>query len=159
MHILPHISIFLLALSRFASFMLSWCFLLSVQWSLCSCHNTSLDPLLSTFQIHFFLHTVSVMNPLYCTVSCCTMWLSFATLPVIVWKRRRAASPSLSFPSFRSLSVPSVSSVAPLCLPSPQFFVLFFVFLNHFYSSWVAQACNWPMSSVSRWISLGKKKM
>lgn len=33
---------------------------------------------------------------MYCTVSCCTMWLSFATLPVIVWKRSRAASVSFS---------------------------------------------------------------
>ncbi len=173
MHILPHISLFLLALvlSRSASFMLSWCSLLNVSNDhSVICHNTLLEPSIHSCP-HFqfiWLHTVSVMNPMYCTVSCCTMWLSFATLPVIVWKRSRAASLSfylsLSFSIclclFLSLSLAlsvlslHLSCLASLCLPlSLQFFVLFFVFLHHFSPSWVAQACKWPMSSVSRCIS------
>lgn len=123
MHILPHISLFLLALSRFASFMLSWCSLLNVSNDHSVNATTPFLDLLTHSCPHFqfiCLHTVSVLNPLYCTVSCCTMWLSFATLPVIVWKRRRASSPSLSFCLSVFLSplllffYPSASLVSPL---------------------------------------------
>lgn len=145
MHILPHISLFLLALVLSCSFMLSWCSLLNVSNDHCNCHNTLLEPSVHS-GVHFQfirLHTVSLMNPMYCTVSCCTMWLSFATLPVIVWKRSRAAYFYISLSIYISLSLyflsgSDFSSAVSLLLPrlslspSLQFFVLFFVFLHHF---------------------------
>lgn len=66
---------------------------------------------------------------MYCTVSWCTMWLSFATLLIIVWKRSRAASPSLFLLSLSSshtfflslsLSLKCLRSCLASFCPSPS---------------------------------------
>lgn len=102
---------------------------------------------------------------MYCTVSCCTMWLSFATLPVIVWKRSRAASVSfslsvclsaslslfLSLPlslSFLYLSLQCLHSLSPA-----QSSVLLSLLCVFFFSTILyllsRPGMQWPMSSVS----------
>lgn len=125
MHILPHISLSLSFCSN--SFMLSWCSLLNVS----NDHGTFFGSFLSTFPTHFDNTLLSVIDPMYCTVSCCTMWLSFATLPVIVWKRHRAAS------VFLSLSL-SLCGSASACLLS----VLSFSSLSSSFSSTFSSLCS-----------------
>lgn len=131
MHILPHISL-LLALSRSAFFILSWCF-----WLLTVSDDHSVTATAPIVPPIHFLPTFSnssddavlVLDPMYCTVSCCTMWLSFATLPVIVLEEKQSC---LYFYLSFSIAL-SGSSLASLCLPlSLQFSVLFFVLLHHF---------------------------
>lgn len=114
----------MLALSRSASFILSWCFLIT---NLCPTDHsvTATAPYKNhTSCPHFFQFisddTVLVPDPMYCTVPCCTMWLSFATLPCHCLEEKQSCL-------YFCLSSPWLS-LASLCLSSPQFSALFFVF-------------------------------
>lgn len=131
MHILPHISLFLLALvlSRSASFMLSWCSLLNVSNDhsvIATKHPIrTLDPLLSTFPIHFDYTLYQLW--ILCIVQYLVVQCGCPLLHCLSLSGREAELPlsfSLSFSLFLSLSwlllsfYLSLSSVSALCLAS-----------------------------------------
>ena len=153
MHILPHISLFLLALvlSRSASFMLSWCSLLNVSNDHSVIATTPLveplDPLLPTFPTHLITHCYQLW--ILCIVQYLVVQCGCPLLHCLSLSWREAELPlslslylslslslSLSLPlalslylsclASLSLRLPSLSSVlrSLLCVPPPFFIPL-----------------------------------